>query len=130
MSKQKGFTLVEMMGIIILLTVIMLVVAPTMINTLKNNNTKRFEAFKDNLKIATENYIVQAKLISEYTVEVKLTTLLEEKYIDEIPSIPKDDPLAEDGNKLLAEAYIIATKTDTGYTYELCKDTTTTCESI
>lgn len=130
MSKQKGFTLVEMMGIIILLTVIMLVVAPTMINTLKNNNTKRLEAYKDNLKIATENYIVQAKLISEKSVEVKLTTLLEEKYIDEIPSIPKDDPLAEDGTQLSGEDYIIATKTDTGYTYELCKAKTTTCESM
>lgn len=121
-GKELGFTLVEMLGIIILLVVIMLVVAPSMISTLRNSNTKRWTNFKDNLKMATENYIVNHELTSSSSVDIELKKLLEENYIEEIPSIPADDPFAEDGVEELSDtAYITATKTSTGYTYLLCK---------
>ena len=130
MKDNNGFTLIEMIGIIILLTVIMLVVAPTMISTLKNSNTKRFNAFKDNLKIAAENYIVDNKKTSLTSVQIKLQDLLELNYIEEIPKIPAEDPLADDGEKQLpSDAYVLATKTSSGYNYKLCK-TSSNCESI
>lgn len=121
-ENDKGFTLVEMIGIIILLTVIMLVVTPAMISTLKSTNTKKFNSFKDNLKIAVENYIVDNSKLSDSEVSVTFEELLEKKYIEEIPSIPSDDPLAEDGNtELTGESFVIATKDTNGYTYQLCK---------
>lgn len=121
-ENNKGFTLVEMIGIIILLTVIMLVVAPAMISTLKSTNTKRFNSFKDNLKIAVENYIVDNNKLSDNEVSITFKELLENNYIDEILSIPSDDPLAEDWNtELTGDSFVIATKVTKGYTYQLCK---------
>lgn len=130
MKNKKGFTLIEMIGIIILLVVIMLVVAPSMISSLTNSNTKRFDTFKDNLKIAVENYIVQTKQTSQENVQVTLQILLDENYIDEIPSIPSQDPLAEDGNEELSgNAYVIAVRGTSGYHYQLCKSESI-CEDI
>ncbi len=120
MKNNKGFTLIEMIGIIILLTVIMIVVAPSMIGTLKNTNIKRFNAYKEKLKNATENYIVDNGLLNKTEVEVELKVLLENKYIDDIPSIPAEDPLAEDGDVSLENATVKAIKTSKGYSYQLC----------
>lgn len=129
MKEKNGFTLVEMIGIIVLLAVIMLVVAPSMITTLQNSNSNRWTSFKDNVKMAAENYIVNHKLTSSSSVDINLGTLLEENYIEEIPSIPSDDPFAEDGEELTSDAYIKATKTTSGYTYLLCKNSST-CQDI
>lgn len=120
MKNDNGFTLVEMIGIIILLTVIMVVVAPIMINTLKNSNIKRFNAYKEKLKLATENYIVDNGLISEIETTVTLKDLLENNYIDDIPTIPKEDPFAETGETSLQDASIKAKKGSSGYSYQLC----------
>lgn len=117
---KKGFTLIEMLGVIILLTVIMVVVAPSLIGTLQNTDNKRWDAFKSNLKLATENYIVDHKELSSDSVSVNLDDLLNENYIEEIPSIPKDDSFFS--SEILPEnTYVKATKKTNGYSYELCK---------
>ena len=118
MKNKRGFTLVEMIGIIILLTVIVLVVAPTMISTLKGSATKKFNSFKVNLKIVTESYIAESKQLENGSV--KLDTLKELKYIEEIPSIPKGDPLAGDSDTLGNTSYVTWKKESSGYVYELC----------
>lgn len=129
---KKGFTLVEMIGIIVILAAIILVTVPATINTLNKSNQKRFEAFKNNLKMVTENYIVDHKQTSLSSLEITLQVLLDEHYIQEIPQIPTDDPFAEStGSTDLTQAYVKVTKDSSTklYSYELCQ-TTSNCERL
>lgn len=55
--KNKGFTLIEMIGIITVLAVILLVVFPNISNGLKTMKEAKEKNFTDNLKISAEAYI-------------------------------------------------------------------------
>ena len=57
--RNKGFTLIEMMAIIIILAVIALFSFPSILELISNNEIKNNEEQLSNLYIATENYIVQ-----------------------------------------------------------------------
>lgn len=120
---KKGFTLIEMIGIIVILAVILLVTVPATITTLNKSNKNRYQSFKNNLKIVAENYIVDKQKISETSVTISLNVLKEEHYIEEIPTIPGDDPFALEGGTTLEGAYILATKNVVTkvYSYQLCK---------
>ena len=54
---KKGFTLIEMLGIIAVLAVVLLVTFPVLNNSLKNMKEDQNENFLKNLKISTEAYI-------------------------------------------------------------------------
>lgn len=129
---KKGFTLIEMIGIIIVLAAIMIVVAPSLLNTLRNSGKNTYNSFKNNLKQATESYIVKNKDVSDNEIDevnVYLSDLLEQNYIDEIPSIPADDPFAG-GGESLEGGYVFAKKNTSGvYAYKLCK-ADNTCQDI
>lgn len=55
--KNKGFTLIELMAIIVILGVIVLVSVPSLVKTINRNQDKKYETFLEDIKIATETYI-------------------------------------------------------------------------
>ena len=57
--RKQGFTLIEMMAIIIILAVIALFSFPSILELIDNNEIKNNEEQLSNLYMATENYIVQ-----------------------------------------------------------------------
>lgn len=60
MSKRRyrlGFTLIEVIAVIILLSIILLVSLPALSSTLKNTKEKKYQEFLNDLYIATETYI-------------------------------------------------------------------------
>ena len=54
---KKGFTLIEMLGIITVLAVILLVTFPTLNRTLKTMKENTDDNFTNNLKVSVETYV-------------------------------------------------------------------------
>ena len=89
---KKGFTLIEMIGIILVLGLLMIFIFPSLTNTLKNNNKMKYESFAKNLELAMENYMVYEQ---ELAVEgcVTLGDLQTKNYIEDIPTMLTGDNL-------------------------------------
>ena len=58
---KKGFTLMELMGVLIILALLMLLVFPKLINLIKSSNDTKDDVTRDLIYIATENYIKERK---------------------------------------------------------------------
>ena len=58
MSKQKGFTLIEIIGVVVILSLLLILTVPSLTKTLKRNEQNKYNDYIDNLKIAAENYVV------------------------------------------------------------------------
>lgn len=55
--KQKGFTFIEMLGVVVLLALLVMVVYPTVINRIKETEDELSEAEKQILYTSTYSYI-------------------------------------------------------------------------
>ena len=54
---KKGFTLVELMGIIVILCIILLMSVPAISNTLKTQEDQEYKRFEESLCIGTKAYM-------------------------------------------------------------------------
>ncbi len=57
MKKEKGFTLIELIGAIVILAVITLIAFPAILNGLKSGQDEVTSSVKDIVKSATNNYV-------------------------------------------------------------------------
>ena len=57
MKKNKGFTMAEMLGVVVILSIILLIAVPSIINSLKSAEKQEYETFLDDLYLATESYV-------------------------------------------------------------------------
>lgn len=79
---KKGFTLIEVVGIIVILGVIALFSIPSLTKTLKQSSDKSYEDYEKNIKIAAESYFhgeTDGTINDKYFV--KVGTLAEEGYL-------------------------------------------------
>lgn len=53
---KKGFTLIEMIGVVIILSIILMIVFPATSRLIKDNDTKKFDYYYDTLLLASESY--------------------------------------------------------------------------
>ncbi len=105
MKDTRGFTLVEIMGVIAILAVVVLVTAPTLIKSLKTTENAQYDAFKDDLYLAAESYIESNKdLYKEQLltiggkVNVFMKTLKDENLIKHKLKNPKTNEILKDGS--------------------------------
>lgn len=96
MENKKAFTLIEMIGIITILALIMLIALPSMTKTLKRNEQKKYDNYITNLKLVSENYLVdqlQKKNITFVDDEAYFTLgdIIDAGYIKEIITNPNND---------------------------------------
>lgn len=95
--KNKGFTLVELIAIILLLSIILTLAFTTLSNSLENSNERKYQTMIDNLKLAAEEYtnlpgiykIIDQKIKVGERVTISITDLINAEIIDEIPTNPK-----------------------------------------
>ena len=89
MNKQ-GFTLVELLGVIILLAVIALITIPAISGAIKTGQENADQQFKDNVVLAAKNWTIDNKGKTEDndSCNVTLATLQNEGYIDKHVKIP------------------------------------------
>lgn len=97
---KKGFTLIEVIGVITVLSLILLISMPALTKTLKKNEKQYYNDYVNNLKLAAETYIV--KNIDNYPqlkdiqgeVYIEISFLLKNGYIDNIiknPDLPDEE---------------------------------------
>lgn len=124
---KKGFTLIEMIGIILILGLLMIFVFPSLTNTIRNNNAMKFESFAKNLELAMENYMIyeDALAINDY---VTLGTLQTNNYIEDIPSMLTGDNL-ETEVTLSTDYRVYLTATSPNH-YQLCDENGANCTDL
>lgn len=85
--KNKGFTLIELMGAIIILLVLVLLIFPSIINIIKKTSGEIDTATKALIVDATKGYIEDKKDIENYTLKegnvycIKIQKLIEDNYL-------------------------------------------------
>ena len=84
---KKGFTLVEMIGVLTLLGLIIGIVYPIYNNTAKNQNEKLYNQIINNLKKSMENYIIVDEVKNDEII-LSVEELYNLNYIEEIPTNP------------------------------------------
>ena len=115
MKNKKGFTLVEVLGVVVLIAIIFLISYTTILNHFKRSQDKIDENTFSLLKSATKDYMNDNK--DDYPENNKnvfcidVNTLIDNNYIDEDTVVSKD-------NKLLAKIMQVSYK-DSDYEYEL-----------
>ena len=94
MKKIKGFTLVELLAVIVTLSIILMVVLPSILNSFKNNKQKLYNVMLDNICRASSLYFEQYQAgiindevqcessVSEETCEIKIDKLIKEKLLE------------------------------------------------
>ena len=93
MNKNKGFTLLEVIGVVLVLSLILIISVPSLTRTLKRNEQKKYNAYLDNVKLAAENYFVKNVLkngsVNNYTI--RLEDLITAGYIIETVKNPSNE---------------------------------------
>ena len=98
MKKKKGFTLIELIGIVIILGVIVIIGVPSIMKILQSNENKEYEVFEKNLFLAAETYVsehieeIDELKVAGGTYYVPVSLLFEEKLIN---SKAKYNPLTK-----------------------------------
>lgn len=86
---NKGFTLLEVMGVLLLLVVILLVTIPNITNTIKKTNMDKMEDYEKTICLAAETYIAQEEIKISGSLEIKGTTLVSKNYLSDSLTNPE-----------------------------------------
>lgn len=84
MMKNRGFTMTELLGVIVVLSLILLVSMPSIINTIKGNSKGQYDTFLQTIYNASEVYVVENPSEFDWTNEnnsIYLENLIAGDYI-------------------------------------------------
>lgn len=81
---KKGFSLVELLGVIVLLGIILGIVSVSYANPLRQINKAYYQNLENSLLIAGNTYFTYNKYNQNEEVRVNLETLISNKYISEV----------------------------------------------
>ena len=111
---NKGFTLVELLAVLVILVAIMSIAIPSISSSLERSKGKQEESKYKILESAAELYVTDHRnSIKKSSCNIPLDTLVTENYIDE------DAATDSDGNPLDSSSCVTYTKSDEGkITYE------------
>ena len=89
---KKGFTLVELIGVIILLSAIALISVPIINNSLKNTKEKTYNSQIDTIIKAAKRYVTEVGAGSDLGFDITMSDLINAKLIENDVIIdPRDD---------------------------------------
>ncbi|MGN0974327.1 MAG: prepilin-type N-terminal cleavage/methylation domain-containing protein, partial [Bacilli bacterium] len=116
-KKKRGFTLVELLATITILSVIMIIAIPSVTKIIKKFGNNYYEILEGNVKLAGIDYFTDHKTeIPKYVNEssvIDLKTLAENGYLEEYPKNKNEEEIKE--------GYVLAYKTGKGkYEYQAC----------
>jgi len=107
--KHKGFTLIELMGVFVVLALILLMTIPQIMSSIKNSADQEIEQFKNTLYVAAENYIAEYDIKAPTTISVE--TLVKSGFLKS----SLIDPTTNE--KVGTKGAVRITKTDNKYSY-------------
>ena len=85
---KKGFTLAELLGVILLLSVIALIIIPPITNVLQKGSDKADKQLEENIVLAAKSWSIDHKEKITNKCNVTLDTLQNEGYIDKNVVMP------------------------------------------
>lgn len=89
---QKGFTLVELMGILVILGVIIVFTVPSITKTLKNSETNELKEYQNTICLAAKSYVeIEDKGFPENNIT--FSTLRSKGYLSSSLKNPKTNSL-------------------------------------
>lgn len=96
---KKGFTLVELIAIILVLSIILTVIFISLTNSIENTKESEYKNFIFNLEMAAETYVnlpgiykvIDEKIKNGETVIISISDLIGAGIIDEVPINPKTE---------------------------------------
>ena len=116
MKNRKGFTLVELMGIIIIISIILLISIPPIVNNIKDGKDKLYKAQLENVKLALENWAGDNKdklpTADKESITITVTQLKQEGYLDIDTGVKKDVCIPNDTT-------LTITRVNESYKYEV-----------
>lgn len=100
--KNKGFTLVELMGVIVLLSILVVIAVPAITGILKQSKDKLYETQLKTIETAAKNWASEEANLSKLPssgncITITLKTLKEGGFVDLDIKNPKTDKPFEDG---------------------------------
>ncbi len=123
--KNKGFTLVELLGTITIIGIIFAIAIPSVTYVIRASKKKAYRAHENSMEKAATAYLINNDnaIPSSGSCYILLKTLIDEKYIE-----PLDDPddkllscIVEDEEEPIDLSYVVVERKDTtsniGLTY-------------
>ena len=106
---QKGFSLIEMLAVVVIIGLLLVFIVPNVSKLIEQNKNDAYEKLKDSIITATKNYISD----NRYKIEIagKCTG-------DEMKAITK----IGDDNKIIDSKISLSTLTESGYIKEPVKN--------
>ena len=90
--KNKGFTLIELIGTIIILSLLLLIIAPLVTRSIKEGAEKTDNQVKTNIEIAAKNWASDNKGYLPKTqngvYKIKVSEMQEQGYLDDDIKLP------------------------------------------
>ncbi len=97
---KKGFTLVEMLAVIIILGILVGIIAPAVVNTINESKQKAYNTTIESVKSAAKSYMefsfdsFKEEIEGYGYIEISVSELIEEGFLPEGIKNPKDsEPL-------------------------------------
>lgn len=119
--KKNGFTLVELLAVIIILGLIMAIVVPSLLDTLKDSKEKAYQTNVEMVKTATESYInmsfdnYKARFNSPGYVTINVSLLIEDGFLKPDIKNPKT-------GEALTGSVVVTKVSENKYNYEFIAD--------
>lgn len=117
MKNKKGFTLVELIGVILVLSILLLITVPAIIEILNDSKNKKAEELAHMLELATETYVEQNRdLFPELKnvgakAFIRVGTLIDKRLVP-------DDTKGIDGEEIDSFTVVASTGNDNIITYK------------
>lgn len=120
-NKSKGFTLVELLAVIVILTIIIVIVVPTVKNTMNESKQKAYDVTVESIEEAAKSYLYMNSSLyrDEFTangyITIDVQLLKDEGFLKSDIRNPKNNEYI-DGYVIIT--YVSANK----YTYEFVEE--------
>ena len=120
---KNGFTLIELLGVIVILSLLVIIIVPSVTSSIQRGNKEADENTKNSIVLAARNWLSDNKTIvnDSLTYTVTVETLQSEGYLEENIKLPSKD-CSLDGASVTITATETENNTKYDYTYNAPDD--------